>query len=48
VWIGYDDNRPLEHETGGAVAVPVYVEIMKHLSPPAKPFPRPAHSAGST
>ncbi len=47
-WIGYDDNRPQEHETGGAVAVPVYVEIMKHINPPAKSFSRPAHVVEAT
>ena len=41
VWIGYDDNRSMGRETGGSNAVPVYVDIMKQLSPPAKSFPRP-------
>lgn len=48
VWIGYDDNRAMGHETGGAVAVPVYVDIMKHMSQPAKSFTRPAHVVEAT
>jgi penicillin-binding protein 1A len=43
VWIGFDDNRPMGREVGGTTAVPVYVEIMKQMNQPAKPFPRPAH-----
>jgi penicillin-binding protein 1A len=44
VWIGNDDNTPLgRHETGGTTAVPVFVDIMKTMSQPAKAFPRPAH-----
>jgi penicillin-binding protein 1A len=43
VWVGYDDNRSMGRETGGAAAVPVYVEIMKQMNQPAKPFARPAH-----
>ncbi|MEO7736014.1 MAG: PBP1A family penicillin-binding protein [Kofleriaceae bacterium] len=48
VWIGFDDNRSMGHETGGAAAVPVYVEMMKHMSQPAKPFARPAHVVEAT
>ncbi len=48
VWIGYDDPRPMPRETGGSNAVPVYVEIMKQLNPPAKAFPRPAHVVEAT
>lgn len=48
VWIGYDDNRSLGHEVGGTTAVPVYVEIMKQINPPAKAFPRPAHVVEAT
>jgi penicillin-binding protein 1A len=43
VWVGYDDNRSMGHETGGSIAVPIYVEIMKQMDQPAKPFARPAH-----
>lgn len=42
VWIGYDEPRPMGKETGGTTAVPVFVEIMKSMNQPAKPFPRPA------
>jgi penicillin-binding protein 1A len=48
VWIGYDDNHPMGHETGGTTAVPVYVDIMKDIKPPAKAFPRPAHVVEAT
>jgi penicillin-binding protein 1A len=48
VWIGFDDNHSMGHETGGSNAVPVYVEIMKQLSPPAKSFTRPAHVVEAT
>jgi penicillin-binding protein 1A len=48
VWVGYDDPRPMGRETGGSVAVPVYVDIMKQLNPPAKAFPRPAHVVEAT
>ena len=48
VWVGFDEPRPMAHETGGAVAVPIYVEIMKHVSPPAKAFVRPAHVVEAT
>src|SRR5262249_8590876 len=48
VWTGYDDNRSMGRETGGTAAVPVYVEIMKQLSPPAKTFPRPPHVVEAT
>ena len=48
VWIGYDDNRSMGHETGGVVAVPVYVEIMKQMNQPAKAFPRPPHVVEAT
>jgi penicillin-binding protein 1A len=48
VWVGYDDPRPMGRETGSSTAVPVYVEIMKQLSPPAKAFPRPAHVVEAT
>ncbi|MBL0212706.1 MAG: PBP1A family penicillin-binding protein [Myxococcales bacterium] len=44
VWLGNDDNRPMGHgETGGTTAVPVFVEIAKSMSLPAKTFPKPAH-----
>src|SRR6185436_5339638 len=48
VWIGYDDNRSMGRETGGVAAVPIYVDIMKHMSPPAKAFVRPAHVVEAT
>ncbi|MDB4953184.1 MAG: Multimodular transpeptidase-transglycosylase [Myxococcales bacterium] len=49
VWIGYDDNRPMGHqEQGGVTAVPVYVDIMKGMAQPAKPFPRPPHVVEKT
>jgi len=48
VWIGYDDDRSMGHETGGSNAVPVYVEIMKQMNQPAKPFARPAHVVEAT
>jgi penicillin-binding protein 1A len=42
VWIGHDDNRPLgKKETGGTTAVPVFVDILKGMGQPAKPFARP-------
>lgn len=43
VWIGYDDNRSLGRETGGTTAVPVFVDIVKAMQQPAKPFARPPH-----
>jgi penicillin-binding protein 1A len=48
VWIGYDDNRSLGREAGGTTAVPVYVDIMKQLAPPAKAFSRPPHVVEAT
>jgi penicillin-binding protein 1A len=48
VWVGYDDNRSMGHEAGGTTAVPVYVEIMKQMNQPAKPFARPAHVVEAT
>ena len=48
VWVGYDDPRPMGREAGGTTAVPVYVEIMKQLSPPSKAFPRPPHVVEAT
>ncbi len=43
VWIGNDDNSPMGgKETGGSTAVPVFVDVMKALSPAGKQFPRPA------
>ncbi|HET7500103.1 MAG TPA: PBP1A family penicillin-binding protein [Kofleriaceae bacterium] len=43
VWIGFDEPRSMGREAGGTTAVPVYVEIMKQMNQPAKPFPRPGH-----
>jgi penicillin-binding protein 1A len=48
VWIGHDDNRSLGRETGGSAAVPVYIDIMKQLNPPAKAFSRPPHVVEAT
>lgn len=48
IWIGYDDSRSMGRDTGGSNAVPVYIEIMKQLAPPAKAFPRPAHVVEAT
>lgn len=43
VWLGNDDNTSMGRETGGTTAVPVFVDIAKAMSLPAKAFPRPAH-----
>jgi penicillin-binding protein 1A len=49
VWIGYDEPRTLgRSETGGTTAVPVFVDIAKGMSLPAKQFPRPAHVVEAT
>jgi penicillin-binding protein 1A len=48
VWIGFDDNHSMGHDTGGSNAVPVYVEIMRHMNQPAKPFARPPHVVEAT
>jgi len=41
VWIGYDDNRPVGL-TGGAAALPIWVDLMKRAGADgADPFPRP-------
>ncbi len=49
VWLGNDDNRPMGRgETGGTTAVPVFVEIAKGMSLPAKPFSKPAHVTEAT
>jgi penicillin-binding protein 1A len=43
VWVGYDDSRPMGgKETGGLTAVPIFVDVMKALGQPAKPFAKPA------
>jgi penicillin-binding protein 1A len=42
VWVGYDDNRPLgAKQTGGAVALPVFVDVVKAIGPKSKPFAKP-------
>ncbi len=42
VWIGYDDNRPLgAKQTGGAVALPVFTEVLGKIGPKAKEFAKP-------
>ena len=50
VWIGYDDNRArwADKQTGGTSATPVFVDIVKGMNLPAKPFPRPAHVVEAT
>jgi penicillin-binding protein 1A len=48
IWVGYDDNRSMGHDTGGSNAVPIYVEIMKQLNQPAKSFTRPPHVVEAT
>jgi membrane carboxypeptidase/penicillin-binding protein len=35
-------------ETGGSAAVPIYVEIMKQMTQPAKQFVRPANVVEAT
>jgi len=43
VWIGHDDNRPLgAKQTGGELAVPVFVDTLKAIGPRARSFERPA------
>jgi membrane carboxypeptidase/penicillin-binding protein len=41
VWVGFDDNRPMGHETGGTTAVPIFVNVVKEMKLPKKSFPRP-------
>ncbi len=41
VWIGHDEPKSMGRETGGGTAVPVFVDVVKSLKLPAKPFPRP-------
>jgi len=42
VWIGFDDNRPLgAKQTGGHVALPVFVDLMRTIKPRARNFDRP-------
>jgi penicillin-binding protein 1A len=42
VWVGYDDNRPLgAKQTGGHVALPVFVSLMREIKPRARDFERP-------
>jgi penicillin-binding protein 1A len=48
VWIGYDDNHSMGHDTGGSNAVPVYVDMMKQMNQPAKSFARPPHVVEAT
>ncbi|MBA3461675.1 MAG: PBP1A family penicillin-binding protein [Deltaproteobacteria bacterium] len=49
VWLGNDDNRSLGRgETGGTSAVPVFVEIAKSMSLPAKSFSKPARVTEAT
>jgi penicillin-binding protein 1A len=48
VWIGFDDNRSMGREAGGTTAVPIFVEILKQMNLPAKPFPRPPRVVEAT
>jgi penicillin-binding protein 1A len=42
VWIGRDDNKPLgPKQTGGAIALPVFVDVVGAIAPKAKKFERP-------
>jgi len=41
IWIGHDEPKSMGRETGGGTAVPVFVEVVKSMKLPAKPFPRP-------
>ena len=42
VWVGHDDNRPLgPKQTGGALALPVFVDTLAALGPRAREFVRP-------
>lgn len=41
VWIGYDEPKSMGRETGGGTAVPVFMDVVKSMKLPAKPFPRP-------
>ena len=43
VWVGYDDNRPMQGEQGARVAAPVFLDIAKQMNQPAKSFARPPH-----
>jgi penicillin-binding protein 1A len=44
VWVGFDDGKPLGSETGGSLALPAWMELMKaaHDGKPPSEFPRPA------
>ena len=43
VWVGHDDNRPLgDKQTGGAVAAPVFVDVLKATGARDRKFERPA------
>lgn len=43
VWVGHDDNRPLgAKQTGGVVAAPVFVSVLKATGAKSKKFERPA------
>jgi len=48
VWVGFDDNHSMGRDTGGSNAVPIYIDIMKHMSQPAKAFARPARVVEAT
>jgi penicillin-binding protein 1A len=43
VWVGYDDNRPLgAKQTGGALALPVFVDVINKIGSKGRHFERPA------
>jgi len=45
VWLGYDDRKPIAKASGGALAVPIWVDFMKKglERVPVQPLPRLPH-----
>jgi penicillin-binding protein 1A len=43
VWVGYDDGKPLDRETGASAALPAWLAFMKEATDhrPASEFPKP-------
>ncbi len=41
VWTGYDDSRILRGEQGATTALPIWIDLVKQMKLPAKPFKRP-------
>jgi penicillin-binding protein 1A len=42
VWVGYDDNRPLgAKQTGGAVSLPVFVDVINQIGSKGRRFDKP-------